>query len=97
MDNEKKRLLQAGKDFCSQIRQVSLVAEIDLGKGDFDSVDVCCNTLTEIIDTFNKTDKLDNSKLSIIAENKPELLDDEIFISKYKKLFVENIKKLCKL
>jgi hypothetical protein len=42
------------------------------------SDDKCINTLTEIIDTFNKTDKLDNSKLSIIAENKPELLDDEI-------------------
>jgi len=36
------------------------------------------NTLTEIIDTYNKTNKVDMNKIEQIANNKPELLKDEI-------------------
>ena len=36
------------------------------------------NTLTEIIDTYNKSNIVDNKKIKEIALNKPELLNDEI-------------------
>lgn len=36
------------------------------------------NTLTEIIDTYNKTKIIDKSKIQNIIENNPELLNDEV-------------------
>ena len=36
------------------------------------------NTLTEIIDTFNKTNIIDKSKIQNIIENNPELLKDDV-------------------
>jgi len=40
--------------------------------------DKCINTLTEIIDTFNKTKVVNKSKIQHIAENNPDLLKDDI-------------------
>jgi hypothetical protein len=42
------------------------------------SDDKYINTLTEIIDTYNKSNIVDNKKIKEIAENKPELLKDDI-------------------
>ena len=42
------------------------------------SDDKCINTLTEIIDTFNKTKIVNKSKIQHLAEHNPELLKDEV-------------------
>ena len=42
------------------------------------SDDKCINTLTEIIDTFNKTKIVNKSKIQHLAEYNPELLKDEV-------------------
>jgi len=40
--------------------------------------DKCISTFTDIIDIYNKTQKVDKEKIEYIQTNKPELLKDEI-------------------
>jgi hypothetical protein len=51
---------------------------IKLNKNKIINDDKCINTLTEIIDTYNKSNILDQNKLEHIKTNRPELLKDEV-------------------
>ena len=71
-------VLHKSSEYSSKISKSSKIYAKNDGSGSESDSESYIDTVTEIIDSYNKSKKVDNEKLEIISKNRPDLLKDAI-------------------